>query len=678
MKARPPPHSGTFAAGDHVGKVGVRRGAKAGKGRPERSAAPRRRARAAPGPCMSRSESAAAILEAFAEGPLASAIVDRGRVLMANDAFGRALGRDPRALCGRRLAQLLPSAEGELPEPGPGVRLSYRTELGGIAVRVDLAASPRQREDGTALVSAVLTPILAGPDEAADRALLALSRDLAGARTEDDITATLARALEVLFPGRAFAIRLLDASTLALRTFYARGRLRGRAQAHLALRRAAVERTGLSGAALEGAGVAVVDRDELLFEGCDTGHVVPLALAGQLFGIVNLEYPLGGPGDREQDAPLLYQLANHAALGIRNVRQLEELSALKTHLENLLEHANALIFVVNRSRKVKVWNAALVSLTGRPRERALGEDLFAFAPEDERAALEAALLRSFGGEAVAGHETRLLRHDGQEVRVALNTAPIVSATGEVEGVVAIGQDLTLVRSLQAAAEHAERLAGIGRLVAGVVHELNNPLTAVNMYSESLVEKLTHAGHDAADVEKLRAIREGGLRIQRLARDLVAYARPAGARFEPVDLAGVLDEAARLAKPALKESDAVLEKLFEEAPIVEGSRPALVQVFVNLVRNAAQAARPGGRITLRLGVVDGEVRVAVEDEGAGMDAETSRRAFEPFFTTRPGVGIGLGLPIVQGIVGRHGGSVTLETVPGKGTGVTVSLPVKQAR
>jgi PAS domain S-box-containing protein len=609
---------------------------------------------------------------------LAAALVDGGRVVVASEALGRALGREPRALCGRPLAELLPPIDGELPEPTPGSARSYRTELAGIAGRVDLAAASRPRADGTVLVQAVLTPLLLQPDEAADRALLALSRELAEARTEDDITATLARALEVLFPGRVFAIRLLDAVSLALRTFYTRGRLRGKAQSHLALRRAAVERTGLSRNALENAGVLVLEEDELLFEGCRAGNVVPLAVGGELFGIVNLEYPLGGPGDRDVDAPLLYQLANHAALGVRNVRQLEELTALKTYLENLLEHANALIFVVNRCREVTVWNAALVDLTGRTRERALGDDLFEMVPDDERGPLEAVLLRAFEGEATAGYETRLLRRDGEEVRVALNTAPIAGAGGEVEGVVAIGQDLTLVRSLQAAAEHAERLAGIGRLVAGVVHELNNPLTAVNMYSEFLVERLTHAGHDAADLEKLRAIREGGLRIQRLARDLVAYARPAGARFEPVDLAGVLEEAARLAKPALKEADTALEQLFDEVPQVEGSRPALVQVFVNLVTNAAQAIPPGRRVTLRIAAAEGAVRAAVEDEGAGMDEETARRAFEPFFTTRPGVGIGLGLPIVQGIVERHGGTVALETAPGRGTTVTVTLPARRPR
>jgi signal transduction histidine kinase len=260
----------------------------------------------------------------------------------------------------------------------------------------------------------------------------------------------------------------------------------------------------------------------------------------------------------------------------------------------------------------------------------------------------------------------------------VNTAPVVGASGEVDDVIAIGQDLTLVRSLQAAAEHAERLAGIGRLVAGVVHELNNPLTAVNMYSDVLVEKLTHAGHDPADVEKVRAIREAGMRIQKLARDLVAYARPASARAETVDLAEVVDEAVRLAKPALKEHSAVVEKRLAPAPPVEGSRSSLVQVVVNLVRNAAQAIPEGGRVTIALAPEEGGVRLTVEDDGAGMEPDVEARAFEPFFTTKGAGGIGLGLPIVQGIVERHGGAVELATAPGRGTRVAVKLPVTRPR
>jgi two-component system NtrC family sensor kinase len=613
--------------------------------------------------------------EVFRTAPAPSAVIADGVVVLANEAFARALGQDAGALRGALLRELLPPAGGELPMPEPGALRSYRTTVAKVPARVDLSTALASGTGGAVLGCAALTLALPDEDTAPSRALLALSRELAEARTEDQITAAVARALEVLFPARSFCIRLLDPKTFALTTLYARGCLRPLARGRLALKAIAVERTGLSRPALELGGVQVVERDEPLFDGCDDATAVPLAVAGQLFGIVNLEYPRGGPGDPFSDATLLYQVANHAALGVRNLRSVEELTYLKTYLEDLIEHANALIFVVSRAREVIVWNAGLSRLTGVARDEALGRELAVRVPPGEHAPLEDVLARGFGGEAVNGFEMRLLTGAGREARIAVNTAPIYGAAGDVEGVIAIGQDLTLVRSLQAAAEHAERLAGIGRLVAGVVHELNNPLTAVNMYSDVLVEKLQSAGHDPADVEKLRAIREGGQRIQRLARDLVTYAKPSGARTEPLELASVLEEAARLSKPALKEPSAVLERRFAPSPHVEGNRPSLVHVFVNLLRNAAQAVGEGGRVALVLEQEGDAVKVEVRDDGSGMPAQVAARAFEPFFTTRPGVGIGLGLPIVQGIVERHGGTVSLESAEGRGTTVTVRLPIR---
>jgi PAS domain S-box-containing protein len=611
---------------------------------------------------------------AYATYPVATAITYDGVVHYTNEAFDQALGISPGQAAGKPLATLLPSLDGELPLPRAGGLRSYRARVDGVLARVDLAGAPSADGRGL-LVTALLHPTLPDLDTAADQALLELSRELADARAEDQLTQALARALEVLFPARSFCIRLVDPETLALTTLYARGRLRSQARSRMALRRAAVEKTGLSREFLESNGIAVTEKDEPLFERCEEATAVPLAVGGQLFGIVNLEYERGAPGSSQSDGPLLHQLANHAALGVRNLRSIEELTYLKTYLEGLIEHANALIAVVNRGLEVIVWNAALVRLTGIARSEAVGRTLLSRVPAEESGRLEDTMARGFAGESIDGLELRLSRKDGRDVRVAINTAPIRNATGDVEGVVAIGQDLTLVRSLQAAAEHAERLAGIGRLVAGVVHELNNPLTAVNMYSDALVEKLGLAGHDPADVDKLRAIRDAGLRIQRLARDLVTYAKPTGAHTEPVDLAGVLEEAARLAKPALKESDAVVEKAIMAVPPVEGNRPSLVQVFVNLIRNAAQATTAGGRVRLTLEPASEGVKASVGDDGAGMTPEEAARAFEPFYTTRPGVGIGLGLPIVQGIVKRHGGTVELRSEPGRGTTVTVTLPVK---
>ncbi len=388
-------------------------------------------------------------------------------------------------------------------------------------------------------------------------ALLALSRDLAAASAEEDVTGALARVLVGLFPGRAFAVRLVDPQSLALRSLHASGRLRSAAGARLVLRREAIDGAGLSAAGLSGAGVLVADADAPLFAGSKLATACPIAVGGRLYGVLNLEYPEGRTRERSRDAPLLLRVANHAAVSLRLLRSIEEL-----------------------------------------------------------------------------------------------------------------------RAQQTAAEHAERLAGIGRLVAGVVHELNNPLTAVNMYSETLAEKLAQAGHDPADVEKLRAILDAGRRIQRLARDLVAYAKPQGAGAEPVDLTAAVDEAIRLAKPALKDRSASVERRLDPCPPVEGSRASLVQVVLNLVTNAAHALARGGRVAVSLAPDGAEVRLVVEDDGAGMTPDVAARAFEPFFTTRGGEGIGLGLPIVRGIVERHGGTVSLETAPGAGTKVTVRLPARR--
>lgn len=504
--------------------------------------------------------------------------------------------------------------------------------------------------------------------------LLTLSHDLAGARGEAEVCAAVARALAALFPGRHHAVRLLDPRTHALTAFRAAGPLRPAEGRRPALRRATAEAEGLDAAALEAGGVALPDDDPPLFEGVRAVAVAPLTIDGLLHGLVNLEYPPGTAATPERDRPVLDHLAGQAALGVRNLRAVQELEALKTWLEQLIEHANALIAVADPALRVTVWNGALTRLTGVAAPDALGRPLPDFAVAEDGGALAAALGRSLEGAPVDGQEVRLAVAGGGEARALFNTAPIRGGGGDVQGVVAIGQDLTRLRSLEQAAEQAEKMAGLGRLAAGIVHELNNPLVAVTMYSEALFEKWAFAAGAAADLEKIKAIREAGQRIQKLTRDLTAYARGGSSRPEPVDLAPLLDQAARMCKPAMKESGAQVERAFADVPPVEGSRAALVQCFVNLISNAAQALSPGAP-AIRLGLAEegGQVVATVTDAGVGMAPEVARRAFEPFFTTRPGRGIGLGLATARGIVERYGGTIAIASEPGRGTTVTVSFP-----
>jgi signal transduction histidine kinase len=232
---------------------------------------------------------------------------------------------------------------------------------------------------------------------------------------------------------------------------------------------------------------------------------------------------------------------------------------------------------------------------------------------------------------------------------------------------ALADLLRRLAEAEARAEHAERLATLGRLLTGVVHEINNPLTAVTMYADVLAARLT----DLADREKASAILSAGLRIQALTRELVGFVRPGREPDAVHALSDLVDEALRLARPELKASGARVVR--QDAPAaVRGKRQSLVQVVLALVANAAAA---GEAHTIRISVGRGEegAVLAVNDEGAGMAPEVLARAFEPFFTTRPDR-LGLGLTTARLIVERHGGRVSLDSEAGRGTTATVVLPL----
>ena len=220
----------------------------------------------------------------------------------------------------------------------------------------------------------------------------------------------------------------------------------------------------------------------------------------------------------------------------------------------------------------------------------------------------------------------------------------------------------------------ERFAGLGRLAAGVVHELNNPLTVVTMYTEMMLDDARVGGPLAGELDKLKAIAEAALRVQRFMRDLISYARPGADRHEPLDLTELVEKAARLCKPALKEADAAVVSEVGPAPRVTGNRGSLEQVLVNLITNAAEAIHGGGTITISVGTDEGAAVIRVADTGAGMTPEVAAHCLEPFYTTQPGgKGTGLGLPIAAGIVRRHGGKLAFSSEPGKGSVFTVRLP-----
>jgi signal transduction histidine kinase len=233
---------------------------------------------------------------------------------------------------------------------------------------------------------------------------------------------------------------------------------------------------------------------------------------------------------------------------------------------------------------------------------------------------------------------------------------------------------------------ADKLATFGQIAAGVVHELNNPLTSIVAYSDYLIRKAVVVGPapgsgDPDDVERLRRISESANRMLRFTRDLVSYARPSSGVAGPVVLHVVIDQAVAFCEHVLAASSMRVERRFgADVLTVRGVSEHLVQIFVNLLTNASQAARDSGGLVViatSLDVPARRVRVMVEDDGMGITPDNLVRVFVPFFTTKGDRhGTGLGLSIVKSIVESHDGSIVVESDPGRGARFVLELPIWQ--
>lgn len=227
--------------------------------------------------------------------------------------------------------------------------------------------------------------------------------------------------------------------------------------------------------------------------------------------------------------------------------------------------------------------------------------------------------------------------------------------------------------LQKQLTHADRLATIGQLSAGVAHELNEPLSSILGFAQ-LARK--HPRLPRGAMRDIKKIEKASLHAREVIRKLLLFARKAPMITGCVDLNKVVSDALDMFENRFQgEGIEVVRELYAELPPITVDSGRLVQVLVNLIVNSIQAMPQGGRLTIRTTVKEGDVVCIVEDTGTGMTEEVLDKLFVPFFTTKDvGEGTGLGLPVAQGIVRSHGGSIEPKSVPGRGTSFTIRLPV----
>ena len=518
--------------------------------------------------------------------------------------------------------------------------------------------------------------------EAQLHALHALAAELPNATSEAGL---VDRALEIvgtLLPGRALSVRVLDPRKNEPVRIYGRGAgLReGVTVEGVTLPEAALASVNLKSAVAASARVMTRDRWDSPFTGIATGFAVPLTAGGELYGVLDVGY-LPGIDARDDDRPVAEPLANHLAIALRTVRLRDDAIGLRDYQARLLESANALILGIDRAWRITVCNRALVELTGLARDEILGRDVRDFIGDDQRQYLTSAFAAALVGQHHTAVTIALPTRDRGTVRTVWSIAPVGRAGapgGPIEAVVAIGQDQSQIEALQQQIVRAERLATLGELAAGVVHELNNPLTSITVYSEYLVRKLEAQHQEPTDVEKLRRIGASAQRILRFSRDLVQYARPSGRDYEAVDLAQVVRQSVSICEHLVERGGITLGiEVDPELPVIQAIAGQLEQVLINLITNAVHAVENGGKVIVRA-EVDGpaSVRLEVADTGPGVPEADRAKIFEPFFTTKPdGKGTGLGLPIVRNIVDQHRGEISVSRSAELGGAVfRVVLPV----
>jgi PAS domain S-box-containing protein len=338
--------------------------------------------------------------------------------------------------------------------------------------------------------------------------------------------------------------------------------------------------------------------------------------------------------------------------------------------ERTFDSMEAPILIVDAQARVVRLNRAARELAGADAREPLGRPLAELARgEPWRTAGELARRVHAGG---APAQTEL--HDPASGRsFELSAAPSPAPSGGGSHVIVVARDVTRMIQLQGSLRRSETMSAMGMLVAGVAHEVRNPLFSISANLDAFEARLGSRAEFSRFVEQMR------LEVDRLAalmEGLLEYGKPMISTLQPGSLEGVVREAVERSNGLAKRNGVALSVGEACAADVLMDRKRMVQVVQNLLQNAIQHSPQGGRVSVGLARDDGGrgrwLALAVSDQGPGFHSEDLQRVFEPFFSRRRG-GTGLGLAIVQRIVEEHGGSIAAGNRPVGGAQVTVRLP-----
>jgi two-component system NtrC family sensor kinase len=428
-------------------------------------------------------------------------------------------------------------------------------------------------------------------------------------------------------------------------------------------------------------------------------YISPLRFAGRVKGALIVAFDLreqcGETERRLIDAAAqqtslaahicsLYQAAREQSVSLaREVeRRTAESEAQKRFIEAIVDSLPLSLYAIDREYRVAAWNRNReLGELGIPRGSVLGKNVFDVLTRQPRDMLEQEFARVFESGEIERIEQETPSPKGDIRHWVISKIPMwADDTGQVSHVITVGEDVTDRVEANRAVARAEKLSAVGRLAAGVVHEINNPLATISACAESLEARLNEGAFDSSPErddlrEYLGLIRSEAFRCKSITMGLLDFSRTRTSQHVTIDLADVIRSAARLLSHQKRspELQFVLEIAVDLNP-VSGDPGQLQQAVIALASNAFDAMGDSGTLSIMAHNDAQKVVVEVSDTGVGIPPENLAKIFEPFFTTKEiGRGTGLGLAVCYGILTEHGGTLDVQSTLGTGTTFTITLP-----
>ncbi len=367
----------------------------------------------------------------------------------------------------------------------------------------------------------------------------------------------------------------------------------------------------------------------------------------------------------------------------QKVKLQRELIEAKNFLESIIGNAGDAIMVIDLAEKFIYWNAGAERIYGYLREEALGKevaDLILSSDETPKSRGENIIgklvAQVWRDDLVADTQARWLTKDGREIMTSTTITPLKDATGRIIGASLICKDITEQKRTEEKMLLAERLSSMGELMAGVAHEIRNPLAGIKINTQILAR-----GDDSSEMEKqlLKSTLEGVAKIQKIVEDMLDYARPKAAEYKEENINEVVEKSLEVLNSQWMKAGIVTSfERGEGLPLLRIDKHQIQQVLINIMLNAIQAMEGSGKLSVRTFSAEGSaVGLEVGDTGGGIPAQLLKKIFDPFFTTKSR-GTGLGLSITQKLLENHGATIAAVSEEGKGTKFTIIFPAKEKR